>query len=122
MSSPARSWLAARSAGVPASLQTRMETALLEAPAPAGSPVHAELAAAAIACLQAALRIGDDRSAAIHLLAADALITAACEAAADDGLGGVDELMAACAPSRLDALVAEIAPAHPIHGEGDAAE
>jgi hypothetical protein len=122
VSTPAQRWLTARSAGVPARLQARMEAAVLEAGAPVGSRVHAELAAAAITCLQAAIRIGDDRSAAIHLLAADALITAACEAAADEGLDGLDELRATCAPARLDALVAEIAPAHAVRRDGDAFE
>jgi hypothetical protein len=41
------------------------------------------LAAAALACLADALGHGDDRVAALHLLAADALLTVACEAAAD---------------------------------------
>jgi hypothetical protein len=99
-----------------------MEAAVLAAAVPVGSRVHAELAAAAITCLQAAIRIGDDRSAAIHLLAADALITAACEAAVDDGLDGLDELRAACAPARLDALVAEIAPPHAHRGDDGAFE
>jgi hypothetical protein len=114
--------LAARSGGVPINLRARMEAAVLAGAAPPGSRVHAELAAAAITCLKAAIRIGDDRSAAIHLLAADALITAACEAAADDGLDGLDELRAACAPARLDALVAEIAPPHAPRGDGGAFE
>jgi hypothetical protein len=43
------------------------------------------LAAAALACLADALGHGDDRAAALHLLAADALLTVACEAAADAG-------------------------------------
>jgi hypothetical protein len=47
--------------------------------------VPAELGAAAIACLREALDRCDERGAALHLLAADALVTAACEAAGGAG-------------------------------------
>lgn len=59
------------------------------------------LAEAARACLRDALDIGDDRRAALHLLAADALMTYACEAALDSGTEALHTLTDAFAPPRL---------------------
>jgi hypothetical protein len=107
----ARSFLAA-SGDVPPQLMARMTEALDEAldeaahpdapadAAPADLPDL--LGAAAMACLRLALERCDERYAALHLLAADALITAACEAAA----GGED---ADAAVARLRALCDEFA-------------
>jgi hypothetical protein len=81
VSSPARAWLAQWRAGVPPSLAACVEQAILATDTGARETVDA-LGDAAIACLRDALRIGDDRAAALHLLAAGALITAACDAAA----------------------------------------
>jgi hypothetical protein len=67
--------------------------------------VPAALADAARACLRDALAAGDERAAALHLLAADALITYACEAAADEGGERLDDLVNAASPGRLAELV-----------------
>jgi hypothetical protein len=71
---------------VPATLRQRMDAALSAVNAQPDDPDG--LGAAALECLRDALARPDERSAAVHLLAADALITRACEVAAtanDDG-------------------------------------
>lgn len=70
-----------------------------------GSSVHRDLAAAALQCLRAAAQLGDDRAAALHLLAADALITAACEAAAEAGPAELEAVRSDTAPARLADLI-----------------
>ena len=67
--------------------------------------VAASLADAALVCMRDALGAGDDRSAALHLLAADALITYACEAAADGSDAAFDTVARAAAPERLISLL-----------------
>ena len=69
------------------------------------------LADAARICLRAALAEGDDREAALHLLAADALITYACEAAANDGGDSLRELAEGWSPGSLARLIAASATA-----------
>ena len=91
---------------VPAALAAHMRRALDDvAPAntgddPAVDP--ARFAAAAHACLRDALTACDDRDAALPLLAADALITAACAGADENELR---RLAAEWAPERLAALL-----------------
>jgi len=68
---------------VPASLSRRIDEALAAAHGDPAAPATKLRAAAA--CLQQALALGDDRRAALDLLAADALLTSACEAAAGSG-------------------------------------
>jgi hypothetical protein len=89
-----RAWLAVRAGAVPPSLQARMESAVEAVAAAAPPDVPAELSGAAIACLLRAFEGCDERAAALHLLAADALMTSACEAAA-----GVDSADAGAAPA-----------------------
>jgi hypothetical protein len=69
--------------------------------------VAAALAAAAHSCLRDALAAGADRTAALHLLAADGLITFACEAAADHDGAALDALARANTPLRLAHMVDE---------------
>ena len=59
------------------------------------------LSDAARICLRDALADPDGRDAALHLLAADALITYACEAAASPDGGALHELAADWTPARL---------------------
>lgn len=59
-----------------------MEAGIEAIPGDDPGGVARELGAAALVCLHDALRLGDDRAAALPLLAADALITAAFEEAA----------------------------------------
>src|SRR5690606_4854003 len=68
--------------------------------------IPAALEHAARSCLRDALDIGDDRAAALHLLAADALITYACEAvsdfaATDEHAVALDQLAVSASPPQL---------------------
>lgn len=85
---------------VPASLEQRMQQARA-AVAPQDTEA-ATLAAAAIHALQDALQNCDERSAALPLLAADALVTAACAVADADDL---ERLAHELAPAQLAALL-----------------
>ena len=105
MSEAARAWLASRADDVPAQLQQRMEEAA--ATVPAQPDVAAELATAAVQCLRVALQRCDERAAALHLLAADALATHACGLAAEAGGNAVEQLAAKLSAERLHAIVAQ---------------
>jgi hypothetical protein len=121
-------WLDARGEAVPASLAARMREAVLEVereqaaaaerasssadgadeslsdPERAAGSLPRLLGEAALACARAALPRCDERQAALHLLAADALLTYALEAAADE-TAALDELVERFAPARLSALL-----------------
>lgn len=96
-------WLAQRQAGVPASLVERMRHYL----AGRSEPLPDRLAHAAFDALRAALGLPDDRASALDLLAADALLTAAFEAAADHGTAAVDRLARATGPAAFADLLTE---------------
>jgi hypothetical protein len=65
------------------------------------------LADAARICLRDAVVTGDERGAALHLLAGDALLTYACDAAAVDGdIDKLRELARSWSPARLANLLA----------------
>lgn len=108
MSTRARAWLATRATETPQALMARMDEAVAE-PGAADSDeqasVHRDLADAALLCVRAATERGDDRSAALHLLAADALITAACEAAAEVGVDALSALCRGVSPASLVRVV-----------------
>ena len=76
-----RSWAEDRTRGAPSQLRARALTHLDTVDAPASLPEC--LAGAGSAALRAAVSAGDDRSAALDLLAADALITLAVLASAE---------------------------------------
>jgi hypothetical protein len=105
MTSTAKRWLNQHSAGVPVSLSVRMERALVDV-APDDSPaaISDSLLAAAVSCLRDAVDACDERQGALPLLAADALMTAACEAAAQQDGSALDGLCARIAPHDLEAL------------------
>lgn len=84
MTSSAWEWLETREPDVPESLRDRMRNAVQDVD-DAAAETPKRLALAAIACLRAALAAGDDRAAALDLLAADALLTHASEAAVEAG-------------------------------------
>jgi hypothetical protein len=104
MSRHGRAWLASRADDVPPSLQARMELAVDGTAAATPPDVAGELTAAALACLQQAFANCDERGAAQHLLAADALITGACEAAADSAAGRNAALDTVCEATSLPRL------------------
>jgi electron transfer flavoprotein alpha/beta subunit len=105
VSGTARAWLAGWRAAVPPSLAAVVEQAVT-ASGEDTDDVVAALSAGAVACLRAALRIGDDRAAALPLLAADALITAACEAGAGSSRA-LDDLATRFSAERLGTLFRE---------------
>lgn len=80
--SAAANWLASRIEQAPASLRSRMLEAISQT---SEKTIHDALAAAAALCLKEAMRQPAKRSSAHLLLAADALLTHACEAAAESG-------------------------------------
>jgi hypothetical protein len=104
MSDAARAWLATNADDVPAQLQHRMEEAA--SVVASGPAVAVELAAAAVDCLRVAFQHCDDRAAALHLLAADALLTHACALAAETGSDALDHVSRDLTPARLHALIA----------------
>lgn len=77
---PARDWAGRRAEGAPARLRDRT-LAYLADPAAAGVPEA--LGAAGLQALDATIRMSADRSAALDLLAADALVTLALQAQAE---------------------------------------
>jgi hypothetical protein len=104
--SDALAWLRARRPAPPDRLGQRMEAALSTTDVAHGDVVRA-LGDAAFDCLASSLAIGPGRAAALDLLAADALLTYAWEAAADGGAQGLERFAAACAPARFQALLPE---------------
>lgn len=104
----AAGWLEERGAAAPGTLYARMRAAVAAAAdARAGGAVPAVLAGAGVDRLRAVLRSGQDRSVAADLLAADALLTAACEAAAERGPAALTTLLDAHGPARFAALLEE---------------
>lgn len=90
-------WLAARLQGVPESLRSRIQEAIaahaapLQAPAP-GVELASLLADAGARLLERAEAMPPSREAALALLAADALMTYACEALAEQAPERLGEL------------------------------
>lgn len=97
-------WLARRQTGVPTSLAERMR---LYFDRSASDALPDRLAHAGLDALVVALQRPDERASAIDLLAADALLTAAFEAAAEEGVAAVDRLAAATAPAAFAELLTE---------------
>jgi hypothetical protein len=90
----AERWLEPRLRQIPSSLRAKMEGALkTHLPAHAGAPAEA-LRSVADALLEEAKRTGpgDGRELALTLLAADALVTYACEMTAETGPERLGEL------------------------------
>ncbi len=94
-------WLEKRESGVPASLVARMRHYL----AGRSGPLPDRLVDAAFDALRAALAAPDERASALDLLAADALLTAAFEAAAEEGVAAVGRLAAATGPAAFADLL-----------------
>jgi hypothetical protein len=106
--SDARDWLTVRIADAPDPLKERMLEGLAEVDGV--GPIYDQLADAAAICLRSAMAEQALRVCAMGLLAADALLTHACEAAAE---AGGDELAAFAAgwnPERFEQLLHADAP------------
>jgi hypothetical protein len=95
----AHAWLARREPVPPPALGAALHAATMDRPVP-----HS-LVAAALARLQRVLASSGDRTAAADLLAADALLTYACEAAAEQGGEVLAATTAEIAPTRLARLL-----------------
>ena len=100
--SDAAAWLAPRIEAAPESLRTRMMSAVTNA---TGGTVHDLLAAAAADCLKRAMEKPSDRASALDLLAADALLTHACEAAAEQGGETLRQFTSEWNPERFETLL-----------------
>jgi len=98
----ATAWLAQRRSAPPASLA---EAVARYAAGREAGDVPEQLAAAAMDALETALERPEDRAGAWDLLAADALLTYAFEAAAEEGAAAVERLAAALGPDRFDRLL-----------------
>jgi hypothetical protein len=116
MSSHGRAWLDSRARDVPPSLAARMGQAVDVIVAAAPPDLPGELAAAALDCLQHAFDRCDERDAALHLLAADALMTGACEAAAGVAATREAALESLCAEMSLQRL--SLLLPQRLHGDG----
>jgi hypothetical protein len=95
------SWLAQRGASAPEQLRVRMERAI--AAVPADGTMHERLALAAEHCLAHGCADAS-RASALDLLAADALLTHACEAAAEVGCDVLHAFAARWDASRFAAV------------------
>lgn len=98
-------WLAVHDHDSPEELRAAVREAVREHGDSRGSSSaghHTGLVAAAVHCLREALEIGSDRAAATPLLAADALLTYAVEAAAERG-ASLDDLSI-----RVNRMLAEL--------------
>jgi hypothetical protein len=98
-------WLAGR-APAPPSLRTAIEDALRRGD-PGAGPLPDRLAAAGVRTLRRVVESPGDRGVATELLAADALLTYACEAAAEEGPEAVRELARAFGPARFAEILPE---------------
>ena len=103
--SEARRWLAEHAAGTPASLMAAMERTLVAAPS--DGPAAEALAEAGLHALRGVVAGHGERGSAVDLLAADALLTCACQAAAAGGAGAVAAFAASLDVSRFETLLAE---------------
>jgi hypothetical protein len=100
----AREWLERREPPAPPRLFERMHAAL-EGSTHTAARLDAIFGEAALVCLRAALDKGDTRAAALDLLAADALFSYACEAAAEVGPEAIERFARDFGAARLADLV-----------------
>lgn len=96
-------WIRGRSPAPPGPLREAIVAALHRAPSE-GADVPGTMAAAALVTLEVVLAGSGERGSAAQLLAADALLTYACEAAAEAGPGALTALVDALRPEAFEAL------------------
>lgn len=101
--SAVRDWLLYRAPAPPRELLDRMLSALGEAAPAADLP--SRLGEAALVCVAAALERVEERGAALDLLAADALLTYGCEAAAESEPGALERFARDFGATRLSRLL-----------------
>ena len=100
--SEAERWLAAHVEHAPEQLRATMLNAVRETSA---ATVAQHLAQAGMICLRKALRDPAKRPSALELLAADALFTHACQAAAHDGAESVVQFAQTWSALRFEELL-----------------
>jgi hypothetical protein len=100
-------WLDERVPAAPPALRERMDASLAGVTARLDGGIAAALGTAALASLSAAIERCDERAAAIDLLAADALLTYAMEAAAEQGGEAVEAVAQAFGGTRLASLIVD---------------
>ena len=98
-------WLGTRSPEPPQRLVARMRLALDGADE--RDDLIVALGDAALRCLRAALHADTRDAAALDLLAADGLLTYAWEAAAADGVAGLERFASTYSPDRIAAVLTE---------------
>jgi hypothetical protein len=111
--SDAANWLASRAAAAPPALRARISAAMraAESRVDVGDAVRVSpslpnlLAEAGLERLRYSLRHPQEADAALDLLAADALLTYACEAAAELGEEALARLQTELSPARFAALL-----------------
>lgn len=100
----ASAWLQSHTAEAPEPLRARMQEFL---PPASHDPVHDQLAAAALLCLRSVLRAPNGPDAALDLLTADALLTHACAAAAEQGEAALARFTESLDAARFQQLLEE---------------
>jgi hypothetical protein len=100
--SSARHWLETRLQGAPETLRVRMTEALADTD---NTSIADQLAAAAEQCMRIALKHPSERASALDLLAADALLTHACEAASEQGSAELARFVATWNAERFEQLL-----------------
>lgn len=101
-----RRWVRERRPGAPPSLAAAVDRVLAWRP-PTGETLPEELAAAALSALSRVVGGPAGRASASTLLAADALLTYACEAAAEEGTAALERLASGLGLDRFEALLGE---------------
>ncbi|MGK7313601.1 MAG: hypothetical protein ACN0LA_15410 [Candidatus Longimicrobiales bacterium M2_2A_002] len=98
-------WLDERASEAPPSVRLMVEERVAETDPSA--PLHDRLAAAGLTALEDVVARPSERRTAATLLAADALLTYACEAAAEEGLATLDRLTESLDFERFSHLIHE---------------
>lgn len=101
-----RAWVQERRPGAPLSLAAAIDRVLVTTPAGEGR-LPEQLAGAGLSALRTVVSGPPGRASASTLLAADALLTYACEAAAAEGTAALERLTDGLGLDRFSALLRE---------------
>jgi hypothetical protein len=99
-------WLIAREPDMPDALRARMQE-VLESVAEPANDIARRFGLAATVCLERTLALGDERAAALDLLAADAFFTHGAEAAAESGSDALTSFASSFGAEALGRLLSE---------------
>ena len=98
----AQAWLDAQTEAAPQGLRECMRAAVAREP---DGSIQDVLARAALTSLRNSLSAKNEKASALHLLAADALLTHACAAAAEAGKDALAKFAAEWSPARFQSLL-----------------